>query len=85
MTGDRKAYADVALSEENDRLILALEMIERWADAYPLTVFPEPDLVKARKLLEAGGMTLDSISADAMRHVIKGVGNIARGALGRGR
>lgn len=42
-----------------------------WANAYPETVFPEPDLAKAAKILQAGGMTLDSISADAMRHIAK--------------
>jgi hypothetical protein len=46
------------------------------------TYFPEPDLKKARQLLEAGGMTLDAISAHCMRHVVKGVGKIAKQALG---
>jgi hypothetical protein len=81
---DAQAYANVALSEENDRLIDALEKIVSWADAYPLKVFPEPDFKKADELLEAGGMSLDGISASNMRHVVRGVGNIAREALGRG-
>jgi hypothetical protein len=59
----------------------ALEQIEQWSRAYPLEIFPEPDLKRARELLEAGGMTLDAISAHAMRHVIEGVGKIARDAL----
>jgi len=63
---------------ENDRLQEALRRIEEWSRAYPLSVFPEPDLAKARALLEAGGMTLDAISAHAMRHVVDGVGKIAR-------
>jgi hypothetical protein len=46
-------------------------------------VFPEPDLEHAAALLEAGGMTLDAVSASAMRHAIEGVGEIARRALGR--
>jgi hypothetical protein len=61
----------------------ALEEIRSWSEAYPLTVFPEPDLKKARALLEAGGMTLDSISAHCMRHVVEGVGEIAKTALTR--
>ncbi len=47
-----------------------MEQIESWSKAYPTDVFPEPDLAKARELLEAGGMSLDSLSASAMRHVI---------------
>jgi hypothetical protein len=58
-----------------------LEQIVQWAKAYPLAVFPEPDFVKARALLEAGGMAIDAISASNMRHVIEGVGEIARRAL----
>ena len=44
--------------------------LHEWAQAYPLTVFPEPDLVRAHEVLQAAGMTLDAISAGAMRHVI---------------
>ena len=35
----------------------------------------------AHELLVAHGMTLDRITADAMRHVVQGVGGIARAAL----
>ncbi len=59
----------------------ALWRIKQWSEAYPLDIFLEPDLKKARALLEAGGMTLDSISAHCMRHVVEGVGKIAREAL----
>jgi hypothetical protein len=61
----------------------ALAKIESWSRAYPLTAFPEPDLKRAAELLEAGGITLDAVSANAIRHVIEGVGEIARRALGR--
>ena len=67
-----------------DKLEQALHKIESWSRAYPLKIFPEPDLVKACALLEAGGITLDAISAHAMRHVIEGVGEIAREALRQG-
>ena len=60
----------------------ALQSIVQWSEAYPLEVFPEPDLKKARALLEAGGITLDSVSAHCMRHVITSVGEIARRGLG---
>lgn len=42
-----------------------------WLDHYPLDIFPEPDLKKARELLETGGITLDAISASTSRHVLK--------------
>ena len=58
-----------------------LQRIVRWSEAYPLAIFPEPDLKQARELLEAGGMTLDALSASAMRHVVNGVGKIAKAAL----
>ena len=69
------------LDAEAERLREALERIGQWSWAYPLSVFPKPDLARARSLLEAGGMTLDSVSADAMRHVVEGVGAIARAVL----
>jgi hypothetical protein len=60
----------------------ALRRILQWSEAYPLTVFPEPDFAKAAKLLQAGGVSLDAVSASNMRHVVKGIGEIARRALG---
>ena len=59
----------------------ALRQIVSWANAYPLEVFPEPDFVRAHELLKAGGMTLDVISASNMRHVVEGVGRIAKEAI----
>jgi hypothetical protein len=59
----------------------ALEKIDSWSRGYPIDIFPEPDLVKARALLEAGGITLDAVSASCMRHCVERVGEIARLAL----
>ena len=59
----------------------ALVEISNWARAYPLDIFPEPDFVRVHELLAAGGITLDSVSASNMRHVVEGVGKIARAAL----
>jgi hypothetical protein len=70
-----------ALQDRIDRLEDALRLIVAWSEAYPLKIFPKPDLLKARELLEAGGITLDSVSAHAMRHVVESVGKIARGGL----
>jgi hypothetical protein len=50
-----------------------IEQIKDWAYAYPLNIFPKPDLKKAASVLEENGITLDSISADAMRYVLDGV------------
>ena len=60
----------------------ALHRIVQWSRAYPLEVFPEPDLKRVHEVLTAHGMTLDAISAHAMRHAVEGVGKIAREALG---
>lgn len=83
-TGIKKLAALSVLPEQSDeaeRYREALERIVQWADAYPLKVFAEPDFKRAHELLQAGGMTLDAISASNMRHVIKGAGDIARAAL----
>jgi len=69
------------MTDREERLEEALQSIVQWSEAYPLDIFPEPDLKKARALLEAGGITLDAVSAHCMRHVIEGVGKIAKEAL----
>jgi hypothetical protein len=69
------------MTEREERMEEALHKIESWSRAYPLSVFPEPDWEKVRELLASGGITLDAVSASNMRHVVKGVGNIAREAL----
>jgi hypothetical protein len=69
------------LEAKNDKFEKALVRIDIWAKAYPLEAFPKPDLKKAAKVLKATGMTLDAISADAMRHVLNGVKDITKKAL----
>lgn len=63
--------------DELEALREQLARIRQWCDAYPLDIFPEPDLKRARTLLEAGGMTLDSVSASVARHVLKGIRKLA--------
>lgn len=53
-----------------DQLETVLNRLRSWARAYPLDVFPEPDFIKVRELLAAGGITIDAVSASNMRHVI---------------
>lgn len=82
--GHEEEVARALLDERNatiERCAEALQRIVDWADAYPLQVFPEPDLKRARELLEAGGMTLDAVSASSMRHCLKGVRGIAAAAI----
>ena len=64
---------------EIERLRGALTEIEQWGRAYPLAAFPEPDFGAARTLLEAGGLTLDAVSASNMRHVLTEVAERAEG------
>jgi hypothetical protein len=66
---------------ENERLSDAMLKIEAWSNAYPVDVFPEPDFERVQDLLKAGGQSLSCVSASNMRHVVKGVGEIARSAL----
>lgn len=73
--------AQQQVSDQCDRYEEALQRIKSWSEAYPVSVFPEPDLLKAARVLEQNGMTLDSISAHCMRHVVAGVGAIASEAL----
>ena len=49
------------------------ERIKQWCEAYPLDIFPEPDLKLAHKTLKSVGLTLDAVSACSARHVLKGI------------
>ena len=73
--------ATAAAEAKSRRVREALERIEQWSRAYPLDVFPEPDMKRVAAVLKAAGLTLDAVSASNMRHVVEGVGEIARAAL----
>jgi hypothetical protein len=77
----RSMQRNAKLHVRNSTLDDALQRIVQWSEAYPLQVFPEPDFKRAAELLQAGGITLDAMSASSIRHVIEGVGKIAREAL----
>lgn len=70
-----KAAASVEQRDE------ALLKIKNWSEAYPLTVFPEPDFQRASTVLKEAGMTLDAISAANMRHVLNGIKDIVDAGL----
>ena len=93
MFGEHKGYpcpcgyptkVDIELMKLRKQLEVAengIHQVDNWARAYPLDIFPEPDFKRVRELLEAGGITLDSVSASNMRHVIKGVEKIVSDTL----
>ena len=56
-----------------------LRRIREWCDAYPQEVFPEPNLRRAEMVLKDHGISLASISASNMRHVLDGVRKIIDG------
>ncbi len=73
-----------ALHSRIEDLEDALRRIVQWSEAYPTNIFHEPspeECHRAHKLLTANGMTIDAFSASMGRHCLKGVGDIARGAL----
>jgi uncharacterized small protein (DUF1192 family) len=78
---DRLTAELKAKDKKIEKLEMALERIDTWSKAYPLDIFLKPDLKKAHKVLKAAGMTLDAISADAMRHVLDGIKDIVGEAL----
>lgn len=72
------------LRERVENLEEALLRITQWSEAYPTNIFHEPqpgELQRAHLALRAKGMNIDCLSAHAMRHALKGVGEIAKGAL----
>jgi hypothetical protein len=75
-------FAALVAEAEREKYEDLLHRIKSWAQAYPLSIFPEPDFKKAHEVLTANGMTLDAISASNMRHVITQVQKMVDDALG---
>ena len=71
----RRKMRDEA-SVKIERLEEKLNKIKDWCIAYPVSIFPEPDFDKMAKVLKDNGMTIDSIGASSMRHVLKGIQDI---------
>ena len=67
--------------DARDAMREALAEVKQRCEAYPATVFLEPDYEKARALLEAGGMTMDGLHGSWARHLLTDIGNIAAAAL----
>ena len=66
---------------EIEKMLEALERIRNLADAYPIEVFPEPDMELAHETLKATGISLDAISALNMRYVLNQVKKIVDEAM----
>jgi len=47
------------------------ETLQEQFDAYPVSVFPEPDLERVSKILAEHGIALDCVSASAIRAALK--------------
>lgn len=81
---DLRLEASEALATKDatiEELREALERIEQWAQAYPVSAFPEPDFARVAAVLKDAGISLGSVSASNMRHVVQGVASIVRAAL----
>ena len=70
-----------ATAREREHYDALFEQIKGWCEAYPISVFPEPDFGRAHDVLKANGMTLDAISASNMKHVITQVQKMIDAAI----
>lgn len=55
--------------------------IQSWVKAYPTEVFPEPDMVQVKGILEAAGLSLDAVSASNIRAALSGIRTLVDVAL----
>lgn len=69
------------MSDREQRLEDALNEILHWANAYPKTVFIEPDFEKVERALKAVGISMSALHGSWARHLLEGVGGIATEAL----
>jgi hypothetical protein len=75
------AFAKLVAAKEREHYDDLFAHIKNWCEAYPISVFPEPDFKKAHEVLKANGMTLDAISASNMKHVITQVQKMIDAAI----
>jgi len=76
-----EAFAKLVADKEREIYDDLFDQIKNWCEAYPISVFPEPDFKKAHEVLKANGMTLDAISASNMKHVITQVQKMIDAAI----
>lgn len=70
-------------AEKADEYEDCIDKISDWCRAYPLDMFPEPDIEKARRLLDAGGMLFADIYGSAGRSVLGGIERIIKEATAK--
>jgi len=68
-------------AEEIERLRDALTRVMQWAEAYPEDIFPPVDLDAARERMGDDAL-FSRLHAEWGRRLCKGIGGIARAALG---
>jgi hypothetical protein len=78
---DLERFAKLVAAKEREHYDDLFDQIKNWCEAYPISVFPEPDFKKAHEVLKANGMTLDAISASNMKHVITQVQKMIDAAI----
>ena len=66
--------------EETERMRDALWDIKRWAEAYPVEVFPEPDLRAIRA--QIGDDAFSALHGTWGRHILAGIARYVRAGLG---
>ncbi len=64
---------------DSDCMERALRQILDWCEAYPIEVFPEPDLGAIRK--KVGDSQMSRLHASWARHLLAGIAGYARGGL----
>lgn len=85
---DREAIHLPSPDNVRDEMEDALQQIEQWADAYPETMFrpiSSEKLKEANNALKAIGVDMGAMHAGWARHIVDGIGKIARTALRRHR
>jgi hypothetical protein len=73
-----------AVCHERDRLHEALQRIEQWAKAYPVTLFKpisDRDLQRADEVLRLAGISMTAMHGQWAHHLLDGIGKIAREGL----
>ena len=84
LISDSRHFYDPKIERMKKKFIqieMAFDEIIRWEDAYPLDMFPEQDIEKARKILEENGISLTCLFAHGMRHVVTRCAEIVRKAM----